>query len=74
MGFQKPDVETAYSVIRKLAVETASPYNDGFTGMYCKRDLYMLKCFINDTYERLPKFAEEAEWEQERIIQRLKQE
>lgn len=74
MGFRKPDVETAYSVVRTLATETASPYNDGFTSLYCKRDLYMLKCFINDTYERLPKFEEEAEWEQERIIQKLKQE
>jgi hypothetical protein len=73
MGFQKPNIESAYSVIRTLATETASPYNDGFTSLHCKRDLYMLKCFINDTYERLPQFAEEAEWEQERVIQKLKQ-
>ena len=73
MGFRKPDFNHAYTTIRGVLGEIHSPYNDGFVQSHCKHDLYMLKCFIDDIYGKLPKFAEEAEWEQERMIQKLKQ-
>jgi hypothetical protein len=73
MGFRKPDLETAYSSIRTSLVEIKSPYNDGFTGIHCKQELYMLKCWLEDEYKKLPTFSGEEEWEQDRIVQLLKQ-
>jgi hypothetical protein len=72
MGFRKPNLEDAYSVIRNSLVEINSPYNDGFTGMACKQELYQLKCWLEDAYDNLPNFDGEDAWEQERIVQILK--
>jgi hypothetical protein len=72
MGFLKPDISTAYSAIRKSLVEISSPYNDGWTSSSCKKDLYLLKCWLEDEYQRLPTFVGEEAWEQERIIDVLK--
>jgi hypothetical protein len=73
MGFLKPDINAAYSAIRKSLVEVNSPYNDGFTASHCKQDLYVLKCWLEDEYQRLPTFSGEEKWEQERLIDVLKQ-
>jgi hypothetical protein len=73
MGFRKPDIESAYSAIRTSLTEIHSPYNDGFTGRSCKHELYMLKCWLNDEYSKLPTFVEEEKWEQERLVSILKQ-
>jgi len=72
MGFAKPDLDQAQLIIQRSLVEIASPHNDGFTASYCKRDLYMLKCWLDDVYLQLPKFYEEEQWEQDRLIQLLK--
>jgi len=72
MGFQKPDVDSAYSAIRKSLGEIHSPYNDGYTQMSCKQELYMLKCWLTDEYDNLPTFVGEELWEQERLIKILK--
>jgi hypothetical protein len=72
MGFCKPNLDDAYSAIRKSLVEIHSPYNDGWTSSSCKRDLYMLKCWLEDEYKRLPNFAGEEAWEQERVVEILK--
>ena len=72
MGFQKPDISTAYSAIRKSLGEIHSPYNDGFTSSCCKKDLYLLKCWLEDEYKRLPTFSGEEAWEQERLVEILK--
>jgi hypothetical protein len=72
MGFHKPDLDGAYVVIRKSLGEIHSPYNDGFTTLYCKKDLYLLKCWLEDEYAKLPTYNGEEEWEQERVIQILK--
>ena len=72
MGFQKPDLFKAQNAIQKTLVEISSPFNDGFTASYCKKDLYLLKCWLEDQYNQLPKFSGEEEWEQERIIELLK--
>ncbi len=73
MGFQKPDLETAREAIFRTIGEICSPYNDGWTAMYCKRDLYLLKCWLEDRYDSLPCFTGEEKWEQERLIQKLKE-
>ena len=72
MGFRKPNFEDAYSVIRTALVEINSPYNDGWTQMRCKHELYLLKCWLEDTYQQLPTFEEdERKWEQQRIVELL---
>ena len=73
MGFRKPDLNEAYSAIRNSLTEINSPYNDGFTVVGCKHELYQLKCWLEDNYDRLPIFEqEEKQWEQERLVQILK--
>ena len=72
MGFRKPSLTDAFSAIRTSLAEINSPYNDGFTGMHCKQELYMLKCWLEDQYNNLPEFSGEDKWEQERIVEILK--
>jgi hypothetical protein len=72
MGFQQPNLDVVKDALRKVMGEIHSPYNDGFTSSYCKQDLYMLKCWLNDEYEKLPTFSGEELWEQDRLIQILK--
>ncbi len=72
MGFLKPDISTAYSVIRKSLGEIHSPYNDGWTSSSCKHDLYLLKCWLEDEYRKLPTFTGEETWEQDRLVEILK--
>ena len=72
MGFQKPDLNMARLAIGASLVEIRSPYNDGWTSSACKRDLYLLKSWLDDEYKKLPTFFEEKQWEQERLIGILK--
>jgi hypothetical protein len=74
MGFRKPDIHSAQQAIRTSLGEIHSPYNDGWTQMSCKRELYMLKCWLEIEYSKLPTFAGEEQWEQDRIVQILKDE
>ena len=71
MGFQKPDLDPARASILKSFGEIYSPYNDGWIQSSCKHELYMLKCWLEDEYRRLPTFVGEEKWEQERLIQVL---
>jgi hypothetical protein len=72
MGFKKPDTQSAYSAIRASLGEIHSPYNDGWTQSSCKQELYVLKCWLEDEYKKLPTFDGEEVWEQERLIKLLK--
>jgi hypothetical protein len=72
MGFQLPDYTGIKNALQKVMGEIHSPYNDGFTSSHCKHDLYMLKCWLDDQYSKLPTFAGEEKWEQDRLIQLLK--
>ena len=74
MEFQKSDLELAYRAIGAKLIEISSSHNDGWTASTCKHDLYLLKCWLEDRYDQLPKFAEESDWEKERIIDALKKE
>lgn len=73
MGFRKPNLNIPTDEIRRCLSEIHSAYNDGFTQMSCKKDLYLLKCWLEDEYRRLPHFSGEEQWEQERLIEILKQ-
>jgi hypothetical protein len=72
MGFRKPSLDDARSAIRTSLGEIRSPYNDGWTSSSCKHDLYLLKCWLEDEYSKLPTFQGEEKWEQERVIAMLK--
>jgi hypothetical protein len=72
MGFRKPDIQSAYSAIRTSLGEIHSPYNDGWTSSSCKHELYVLKCWLEEEYSQLPKFVGEEQWEQERVVDILK--
>lgn len=72
MSFKKPDMASAYSAIRSSLSEIHSPYNDGWTSSSCKKELYLLKCWLEDEYKQLPTFVGEESWEQERLIVILK--
>lgn len=72
MGFKAPNLDPAYHVIRDTGFEIMNNRNDGYTQSYCKSELFKLKCYLEDMYQTLPKFSNESEWEQERILQVLK--
>jgi hypothetical protein len=72
MGFRQPNLESARGAIQTALIEIRSPYNDGWTSSSCKHDLYVLKCWLEDQYLTLPKFAGEEQWEQQRLIEVLK--
>jgi hypothetical protein len=73
MGFRAPDLDSAQQAIRKSLGEIHSPYNDGWTQRSCKEELYMLKCWLEIEYSKLPTFVGEETWEQNRILEILKQ-
>lgn len=72
MGFKKPNLDQAQLDIGKCLHEIHSSFNDGWTQMSCKQELYLLKCWLQDEYSKLPTFAGEEKWEQDRIVQVLK--
>lgn len=73
MGFRKPDLDDAYSAIRRCLGEIRSSYNEGWTASSCKQELYQLKCWLEREYQQTPKFTGEEKWEQEQLIKILKQ-
>jgi hypothetical protein len=72
MGFRQPNLHAAEQEIRRCVAEINSDYNDGWTQMACKHQLYQLKCLLDDVYSTLPRFAGEEAWEQERLMTLLK--
>ena len=73
MGFRQPgDAESIIVQLRALAAESRSSYNDGWTAGSCKRELYRVKCYLDDVYKQLPTFVGEDEWEKERVAELLK--
>lgn len=73
MGFRKPDLDAARLAIQHCMAEVRSSYNDGWTSSSCKHDLYVLKSWLDDEYQRLPYFTGEEQWEQQRVLEILRQ-
>lgn len=74
MGFRQPgDSDSIIAQLGALASNANSPYNDGWTASSCKRQLYLVKCYLDSVYPTLPKFADEDEWEKETMWKKLKQ-
>lgn len=72
MGFSKPSIQDVYGAVRRMCAEISSPYNDGYTSSSCKHELYLLKCWLEDVYADLPKFTDEADWQKQRLIDKLR--
>lgn len=73
MGLRRQsDLKQAWLEISRCLAEIRSPYSDAWDTSDRKKELYQLKSWLDDEYKNLPTFSEEAQWEQERIIQILK--
>lgn len=66
------DAKSIIADLRTLASEAQSGYNDGWTASSCKRELYLVKCYLEDVYKELPVFGDEDKWEQERLVDILR--
>lgn len=73
MGFRKPNLDDARQIIQRCLGEIRSPYNDGWTSSGCKHDLYLLKSWLDAEYQRLPYFTGEDKWEQQHMLEILRQ-
>jgi len=60
--------------IRQLQLECNSAHNDGWTALSYKKQIYEMKCMIEDIYNSLNVIDEEEEkkWEKERVFNKLK--
>ena len=72
MGFRQPNLDQAARAISASLREISSPYNDGWTASYCKKDLYQLKSWLDREYKKLPTFSDEEQWEKELMWNQLK--
>lgn len=67
------DSITAARDIKNLYLFGSSPQSDGFTACTCKHRMFLLKCLIEDLYNKMPEFPQqEKEWEQQRLMDLLK--
>ena len=70
------DVDNIKNQIRRMYSECNSSYNTGFVQWPIKQELYEIKFLLDELIQKTGKFADEAEWlnqkEQEKIIQILK--
>lgn len=73
MGFKKSwDEGEIVRQLRTMARECSAPQNDGFTSMYIKQDLLLIKFLLDDLIEDCPKFAGEEELYHARLVDKLK--
>jgi hypothetical protein len=66
------DVTDIATQLHRMALETSDPRNDGWTASGCKKEIYQVKCLVEDIYQKLPTFVGEEEWEKERVAELLK--
>ncbi len=57
---------------RQLYIEGTRAENDGFTTLGYKKQMYMLKCWMEDLYEMMPPMVGEEEFKKERVYNLLK--
>jgi hypothetical protein len=73
MSFIKSwNVDDIATQLHRMGMEASDPRNDGWTASGCKKEMYQLKCLIEDIYQKLPVFVGEDEWEKERVVELLK--
>ena len=70
---QKDIMSSVEDRIQDIAQEVASPHTQLVTQLEFKKELWDLKCLIEDIYEQMPSFGNnELEWEKERVYNKLK--
>ena len=57
---------------RQLYIEGTRSENDGFTTLNYKKQMYMLKCWMEDLYAMMPPLVGEEEFKKERVYNLLK--
>lgn len=72
MKYKDWDVNNISRQLRSIHHQVSNPYNDGFTASGCKKDLFQLKCLIDDLYSNTPTFSNEGEWQEQRTVELLK--
>ena len=68
-SYERSDIQLS---VESIAEYCKSPYTDGWTARSCKKELFLLRCYLEDVYAKLPKFVDEQAWEQERLMEILK--
>ena len=58
--------------IGMLVQECQSGFNDGGGAAHYKKQIYQMKCWIDEIYAMLPVFDDEKDWEKERVFDKLK--
>ena len=66
------NVDDIATQLHRMGLEASDPRTDGWTASGCKKEMYQLKCLIEDIYQKLPTFVGEKEWEKERVAELLK--
>lgn len=65
------DVDKIINELSCCYREAASPYNDGYSGWLCKKDLLQVKYQLDDMIDRLPNFSHlEEEFHEEMAKQK----
>ena len=68
-------VDSITAQLRAIKLLACSPYNDGWEASARKKDLVMLRHVIDRLIKQCPSFGDlEEEWEQEILINILKEE
>lgn len=66
MGFKITwDTKVIHSHLNKMALEINSPYNDGFTTWFIKKDLIDIKFALDEMLRQMPKYAGEEQYIEE---------
>ena len=76
-GNRPPEYDDPIGVAQycnNLAGYIQSKTTDTTTAQGCKRELYLLKCLLEDLLAECPEFEQEKLWEQERMLEILKKE
>ena len=59
--------------INMLVRECRDPHHDGMVASHYKKQIYEMRCWLEDIYGMLPDFGEEEKkWEKERVFNKLK--
>ena len=66
------ELERVRIVLRQLAHSARDTHETGFVTVQYKRQLVELKWFLDDLLDTVGYFADEEQWEQERLVQLLK--
>jgi len=67
-------VQSIVQLLQTIKAEASSPYNDGWVGADCKKDLIFIRYELNKLIKDCPNFgAEEKKWEQEILMMTLKE-